>query len=289
MTFKVTLTAAFPEARRISNFLERDYGGDGVVVSLDEKPGGLWSVDAYFEEGSERGVADTIRDRLGTDAFTAPLTVEALPETDWVRAGLDRLRPIAVGRFLVHGSHDRELAKHGRVAIEIDAGLAFGTGHHATTAGCLAVLDQLVRTRPFGQALDLGTGTGVLAIALAKMLRRRIIASDIDPVAVKVAAENAARNHVAPWVETVAAPGVAHSLIRRAAPYDLVVANILAEPLCRLAPQLTALIAGGGTLVLSGLLPHQRERAVAAYGAQGVRLTSARIFDGWAVLVLRRP
>jgi ribosomal protein L11 methyltransferase len=288
MTVKATLTAAFPEARRISNFLERDYGGDGVVVSLDEKPDGLWSVDAYFEAGREREIADTIRDRLGSDAFTAPLTVEALPETDWVLAGLETLKPISVGRFLVHGSHDRTLAQPGRVAIEIDAGLAFGTGHHATTAGCLAVLDRLVRSHRFNKPLDLGTGSGVLAIALAKMLRRKIVASDIDPVAVEVAAENAERNGVGPFVKTVVAAGVAHPLIRRAAPYDLVVANILAEPLCRLAPRLTPFLARGGILVLSGLLPPQRESVVAAYGAQGVRLTSARIFDGWAVLVLRK-
>jgi ribosomal protein L11 methyltransferase len=289
MTIRATLTAALPEARRISNFLERDYGGDGVVVSLDERAGGLWSVDAYFEEGSEEEIAGAIRDRLGSDAFAAPLTVEVLPETDWVRAGLATLKPIAVGRFLVHGRHDRGLARPGRVAIEIDAGLAFGTGHHATTAGCLAVLDRLTSARRFRRPLDLGTGSGVLAIALAKMLRRKVVASDIDPVAVEVAAENAARNGVSPWVETVTTAGVAHAAIRAAAPYDLVVANILAEPLCRLAPKLAPLIARGGTLVLSGLLPPQRERVVSAYGTQGLRLRTAIIFDGWSVLVLHKP
>jgi ribosomal protein L11 methyltransferase len=289
MTIRATLTAAFPEARRISNFLERDYGGDGVVVSLDEKPGGLWSVDAYFEEGSEEEIAKTIRDRLGSDAFTAPLTVDVLPETDWVRAGLETLKPIAVGRFLVHGSHDRGSANPGRVAIEIDAGLAFGTGHHATTAGCLAVLDRLARARRFRKPLDLGTGSGVLAIALAKMLRRKVVATVIDPVAIEVAAENAARNGVAPWIETVTAADVAHKAVRAGAPYDLVVANILAEPLCRLAPKLVPLIAHGGTLALSGLLPPQRERVVAAYGVQGLRLRAARTFDGWSVLVLYKP
>jgi ribosomal protein L11 methyltransferase len=289
MTIRATLTAAFPEARRISNFLERDYSGDGVVVSLDEKPGGLWSVDAYFEEGSEEEIAKTIRDRLGSDAFTAPLTVDVLPETDWVRAGLETLKPIAVGRFLVHGSHDRGSANPGRVAIEIDAGLAFGTGHHATTAGCLAVLDRLARARRFRKPLDLGTGSGVLAIALAKMLRRKIVASDIDPVAIEVAAENAARNGVSPWIKMVTAAGVEHKTIRAGAPYDLVVANILAEPLCRLAPKLVPLIEPGGTLVLSGLLAPQRKRVVAAYGMQGLRLNAARTFDGWSVLVLYKP
>ena len=151
------------------------------------------------------------------------------------------------------------------------------------------MLDRLIRARRYRRPLDLGTGSGVLAIALAKMLRRKVVASDIDPVAVKVAAENAARNGVAPWIETITAAGVAHADIRARAPYDLVVANILAEPLCRLAAKLSPLIARGGTLVLSGLLPPQRERVVAAYGAQGVRLGTARIFDGWAVLVLHKP
>lgn len=289
MTIKATLVAAFPEARRISNFLERDYGESGAVVSLDERPDGFWAVDAYFEEASEEAIAETIRDGLGSDAFGALQSVETLPDSDWVRAGLQSLKPIAVGRFLVHGSHDRGVANSGRVAIEIDAGLAFGTGHHATTAGCLAALDGLIRTRRFSRPLDLGTGSGVLAIALAKTLRRRIVATDIDPVAVRVARENAARNDVAPWIEAVTADGMRHAAIRRLSPYDLVVANILAEPLCRLAPQLTPLVATGGVLVLSGLLPHQRERVVAAYGAQGVRLTTARVTDGWTVLVLQKP
>ena len=289
MTLKATLTAAFPEARRISNFLERDYGDRGVVVSLDERPDGLWSVDAYFEEGEAGDIAARIRDGLGSDAFGALQGVEALPTADWVQAGLKSLKPIVVGRFFVHGSHDRALVTPGRVAIEIDAGLAFGTGHHATTAGCLAMLDRLIRERRFTCPLDLGTGSGVLAIALAKVLRRRIVASDIDPVAIEVAQENAARNGVAPWIDAVVADGVRNATIRRHAPYDLVFANILAEPLRQLAPRLSPLVARGGVLVLSGLLPAQREKVVAAYAAQGVRLMTARIFDGWSVLVLQKP
>jgi ribosomal protein L11 methyltransferase len=136
--------------------------------------------------------------------------------------------------------------------------------------------------------LDLGTGSGVLAIALAKTLRRPVLATDIDPVAAGVAAGNAARNAVHTLVRAVVADGVSHPAIRRSAPYDLIVANILAKPLCRLAPRLTPLVAPGGAVVLSGILAHQRERVVAAYGAQGVRLQKAKIFDGWSVLVLRK-
>lgn len=289
MTFKATLLAAFPEARRISDFLERDWSEDGVVVSLDERSDGLWSVDAYFEAGSPDVVAAAIRDKLGSDAFGASLSVEFLPETNWIAAGLQALVPVAAGRFLVHGSHDRGRLPAGRVAIEIDAGQAFGSGHHGTTAGCLTVLDRLLKARRFENPLDLGAGSGVLAIALAKVLRRPVLATDIDPVAIGVARANAALNGVGRLVEAVTAPGLRHPTISNRAPFDLVVANILAEPLVRLAPQLAPLLAAGGTLVLSGLLPRQRERVVAAYGAQGIRLEQARSFGGWAVLVLRRP
>jgi ribosomal protein L11 methyltransferase len=289
MTIRATLTAAFPEARRISNFLERDYGDSGVAVSLDERPDGLWTVDAYFEGGDEQVIASRIRDGLGSDAFAAPLSVGRLPDTDWVRAGLDQLKPIAVGRFLIHGRHDRARAGSGRISIEIDAGLAFGTGHHATTAGCLFVLDRLARRRRFRRPLDVGTGSGVLAIALAKLTHRRVVATDVDPIAVAVAQENAARNHVGAWIKTIAADGVSHAAIRSGASYDLVVANILAEPLRLLAPRLAPLLARNGVLVLSGLLPQQRERVAAAYQAQGLRLRTANIFDGWSVLVMEKP
>jgi ribosomal protein L11 methyltransferase len=286
MTIKATLTAAFPEARRISNFMERYFGDQGVAVSLDERPDGLWSVDAYFETGASGEIVETIRDGLGTDAFGVSVAVEALPDADWIAAGLDALKPVAAGRFLIHGRHDRGKLPVGRVLIEIDAAQAFGTGHHATTAGCLATLDRLIRGRRFQNPLDLGTGTGVLAIALAKALRRPVLATDIDPVAARIAAKNAAGNAVAHLVRTEVAAGVGHPAMRARAPFDLIVANILAEPLVKLAPQLAKLLAENGFLVLSGLLLKHRERVVAAYGAQGVRLESARLFDGWSVLVL---
>ena len=288
VTLKASLTAAFPEARRISNFWERDYGGDGVAVSLDERADGRWSVEAYFENGDAAAIGNALRDRLGADAFGAAIAVELLPDADWVAVGLAALSPVGAGRFIVHGSHDRGRIPAGRVAIEIDAAQAFGTGHHATTAGCLAVLDRLMRRRRFRHVLDLGTGSGLLAIAIAKMLRRPVLAADIDPLAVEAARENARRNGTAHLVRSVVAQGVDHAVIRNAAPFDLVVANILAEPLCRLAPNLSALIARRGVIVLAGLLPEQRGRVVAAYRMQGLKLSEARTFDGWSVLMMRR-
>lgn len=289
MTVKATFVAAFPEARRISNYLERDYGDAGVAVSLDERLDGLWSAEAYFAAGTAEEIAGALRDWLGSDGWGAPLSVETLAESDWVSASLATLKPVAAGRFVVHGSHDRDAVPPGRIAIEIDAGQAFGTGHHGTTAGCLSVLDNLVRARRFRAMLDLGAGSGVLAIALAKVLRRPVIASDIDPVATAVAGENTRRNHVGHLVTTVTANGVSHPAIRQAAPFDLIVANILAEPLCRLAPPLAQTLAPDGVLVLSGLLPGQRGRVAAAYRRQGLSLVKALHFDGWAVLVLQCP
>lgn len=288
MTLKATFTAAYPEARRIAEFLERDYGGAGAAVSLSDHADGTWLVEAYFTEGDVDTLGARLRDGLGEDGFAAPLRVEVLPDTNWVRASLADLAPVVAGRFVVHGSHDRGTIKAARTAIEIDANVAFGTGHHATTSGCLAVLDKLVSARRFRRPLDLGTGSGVLAIALAKTLNVPVLASDIDPQAVSVARANIALNGVHPWVRIIEARGVDHCLIQAGAPYDLVVANILAEPLCRLAPRLAPLIEKGGVLVLSGLLTHQSARVVAAYNVQRMRLLSAKAFDGWSALVLER-
>src|SRR5687767_9693234 len=163
VTLKASLLVASPEARRISNFLERTWGESDAVVSLDERPDGLWSVELYVEKGEPAELLALLRDQIGADAFGATLRVEALPETDWVATGLAALLPVAAGRFLLHGSHHRHRLPAGRVTIEIEAGLAFGTGHHASTAGCLAVLDNLLRARRFKNPLDLGTGSGVLA------------------------------------------------------------------------------------------------------------------------------
>ena len=289
MTIRASLHAAFPEARRISDLLERNWSEAGIAVALNEAPDGLWSVDAYFEAGEPDEIAAAVRDRLGGDAFGAPLGVERLPETDWIAAGLAALTPVSAGRFIVHGSHDRGRIPSGRIAIEIDAGQAFGTGHHGTTAGCLTVLDRLLRARRYANPLDLGTGSGVLAIALAKVLRRPVLATDIDPIAVRVAAENAALNRVGHLLRCLEVDGVASPAVSGRSPFDFVVANILAGPLMRLAPALAPLLAPGGDLVLSGLLRHQRERVVAAYGGQGIYLRRAQLFDKWAVLHLRRP
>jgi ribosomal protein L11 methyltransferase len=289
MTIKATLTARRPEAARIAAFLERDYGEAGAAICLMEGDPD-WSVEAYFSEAAEPdAVAAELRQRLGGDAFGAPLRVERLEEEDWVAHGLAELGPVAAGRFLLLGSHDLAQAPKGRTHILVDAGQAFGTGHHATTRGCLVVLDRLIAARRFANPLDLGSGSGVLAIALAKALNRPVLATDIDPLAVSVARQNAKPNRVRPLVQAVTADGLGHPAIAAEAPFDLVVANILAGPLMRMAPRLSAALARGGVLVLSGLLASQRSRVVAAYAAQGVPLRRAERFGDWMVLVLQRP
>jgi len=288
MTVKAILAAAFPEARRIADFLDRDFAEKGTVVALVEIGPESWQIDVYFPEGEPDTIAGLVRDALGGDAFGALQATQILPETDWVATSLAGLAPVAVGRFVIHGSHDRDALPAGRMAIAIDAGQAFGTGHHGSTTGCLAVLDRLIRGRRFVNPFDLGTGSGVLAIALAKSLHANVLASDIDPLAVRIAAQNARGNSVGNRVRVIAAAGMSHREIRARAPFDLIVANILAGPLVRLAPQIAPALVHGGTLVVSGLLPHQRGRVVAAYGVQGVRLVRAQMHDGWAVLELRR-
>ena len=206
-------------------------------------------------------------------------------ETDWVAETLRALSPVRAGRFLVHGTHDREAVRAGDVAIELDAGLAFGTGHHGTTAGCLRMLDRELRRRRPRRVMDIGTGSGVLAIAAAKAARVPVLATDIDPVAVRVARENCIANGVEVRCERAAGfHSPAFGEIGRA---DLLLANILAGPLKRLARPMHEHLAPGATVILSGLLPHQRAAIVGFYGVQGMRLRRAHVENGWLTLVMR--
>jgi len=205
-----------------------------------------------------------------------------------VARSLEGLKPVRAGRFFVHGAHDRRKRHSGELAIEIEAGLAFGTGHHGTTSGCLEMLEKVVRREHPRNALDLGTGSAVLAIAVAKLAHIPVLATDIDPVAVRVAAANARLNHVKALIETVTAPGFHHPIFGKRTPFDLIVSNILARPLMRLAPQMAGHIALGGSIVLSGILERQRDAVISAYVGQNFRHVRTLHREGWVTIHLKR-
>jgi ribosomal protein L11 methyltransferase len=263
---------------------------DNVAVSLADLGAGRWRLAIHMRAAPDQAAVRALVAAAAGDAAAKTLRFERVAAKDWVRESIAGLPPVAAGRFLIHGAHDRGGAAPNRIGIEIEAALAFGTGHHGTTRGCLLALDALCKPlskqRRRQAILDLGTGSGVLAIAAARALRRRVIATDIDAGAVGVARGNARLNRAAPLIEIVKADGVAASSVRRRAPFDLVFANILLGPLKRIAAPLASLVAPRGRVVLSGLLPGEANAARAAY--RGFALERRISLDGWATLVLAR-
>lgn len=250
-----------------------------------------WQIDLLFRDPPEPGALEAeIRPACAAvGAVLVSLDVAPLPATDWVGATTLHLPPIVAGRFVAHGAHARNDLPVGKVPVQIDAGLAFGSGEHATTHACLVAIDRLARRRRFRRVLDLGCGSGVLAIAAARCWPAETIAVDNDPIAVRVAAENARINGVAERIRVVLADGYRHPLVRRRRPFDLILANILADPLIELAPALRRHLAPGGHAVLSGLLDRQAPAVLAAHARQGLRL-AARLDRGpWTTFVLRAP
>jgi len=247
-------------------------------------------VTVYFHRAIDQAALRDLAAAAGGIKAAGALRFERVAAKDWVATSLAGLKPVAAGRFIVHGAHGRGGIPQNRIGVEIEAALAFGTGHHGTTRGCLLALDRMGKSLRGGRAplriLDLGTGSGVLAIAAARAWRRRVLATDIDAAAVRVARANARLNRVGPLVEAVTASGVTAPAIRARAPFDLVFANILLEPLQRLAAPLMEIVAPGGRVVLSGLLTAQANAALAAYRA--LALERRIVLDGWTTLVLRR-
>lgn len=287
-THLMRLTTDEGRARALTELLGEVFDpAETAVAAFESADGRTWLLEAYFASPpDEDAIRELARPVLGDGAASA--TFDRLEWTDWVKASLDGLSPVRVGRFLVHGAHDRPAVRPNDLAVEIEAALAFGTGHHGTTSGCLAAISAELKLRRPAAVLDVGTGTGILAFATAKALRSRVVAGDIDPVAIAVAQANARLNGVAPHLKLYVGPGIRHPLARRARHFDLVVANILARPLARLARDIARVLASAGTLVLSGLLDRDVPGIVAAYRTQGLALRSRSSREGWATLVLTR-
>jgi len=261
-----------------------------VFETDDPFPGGgrAWLMEAYFAEAPDETALRALIAAASDDTTAGAATFGLTEKRDWVANSLAGLNPVRAGRFLIHGSHDRARVKANDVAIEIEAGLAFGTGHHGTTRGCLLHFDRLLKRRRPAHVLDVGCGAGVLAIAAAKVLRRRVSLGDIDPVAVAVANANARLNGVGAFCRAVVSRGAENERLREGAPYDLVFANILAKPLRLLAPSLAAAMSADGEAIVSGLILNDVACVLASWRAQGFYLVERIDLEGWASLRLGR-
>src|SRR6201991_656993 len=275
-------------ARRVVDLLNESLDEDQSAVAAFERPDGHWDISLHFAEPPDQASIRELVSLAAGDEVARHITFDTVEAKAWVKASLEDLVPVPAGRFIVHGGHDRARVAPNKLGIEIEAALAFGTGHHGTTRGCLLLLDQVLRSRFPRRVLDLGSGTGVLAIAAAKALRRRVLASDIDPVSVAVARDNARLNGVGNLVEAIRATGFSAPQFAIRGPFDLVLANILTNPLRQMATPMAAHLAPSAFVILSGLLPHQAQGVIASYRARGLSLRRQLVIDGWSSLLMQR-
>jgi ribosomal protein L11 methyltransferase len=289
-TVKATLTLPhLQEAERISNLLEAALEGRDMPVALyEDGDAGHWSVDVFAQGGDAAGLEALVLDLLGSDGFAAPVRSTLLDEIDWVTASLEGLPAIRAGRFVVHGLHARAAVGPTDIGIRVEASRAFGTGHHGTTLGCLEMIDWLCARYRFTNTLDVGTGTGVLAMAVAHRSKARVLATDIDPVSVLVTRENIKLNALAPWIDVAIADGV-NGQAQARAPYDCIIANILAGPLIELAPAMSRLLGSDGAIILSGLMRHQERAVLARYRQLGLIPFRIIRHGQWSAMALVWP
>ena len=281
-----TLVTDVQSAWRVADCFTEGEFADDVAVSLVDAGAGQSRVTLYFRGPMIEGMVRDLTISAAGLAAADALAFARIARKDWALESLHGLKPVTAGRFVVHGAHDRGCTPVNRSAVQIEAAQAFGTGHHGTTLGCLLALDWLNKSAKPQRILDLGTGSGVLAIAAARSLRRRVLATDIDALAVRIARDNARLNRSGPLLRVCRADGLAAADIRAGAPFDLVFANILLASLQKLAAPLTRIIAPRGRIVLSGLLNAQANAARAAYSHFALERRIA--IDGWITLVLKR-
>jgi ribosomal protein L11 methyltransferase len=275
-------------ARRVVDLLNESFDEDQAAIAAFERPDGRWGVSVHFAEAPDQAAIRELVALAAGDEVAQHIAFDTVEAKDWVAASLEDLVPVHAGRFIVHGRHDRARIPANKLGIEIEAALAFGTGHHGTTRGCLLLLDRVLRSYQPRRVLDLGSGTGVLAIAAAKALRRRVLASDIDPVSVRVARDNARLNGVGNLVEAIRATGFSAPQFAIRGPFDLVLANILANPLRQMATPMAQHLAPSALVILSGLLAHQAQGVIASYRARGLVLRRHLKIDGWSSLLMQR-
>jgi ribosomal protein L11 methyltransferase len=296
----VNASTLTPATHRATFAIGDEHAAKGVVDVLTEvffegeaavaafvRPDGRWDVAMHFAEAPDQVLLRELVANAASEDAAKTLAFDTVEARDWVKASLEDLVPVPAGRFVVHGAHDRARIPGNKLGIEIEAALAFGTGHHGTTRGCLLLLDHVLKARRPQRVLDLGTGTGVLAIAAAKAMHRNILASDIDAPSVRVARENARLNGAGNRVQAIRATGFAAADFARHGPFDLVLANILANPLRQLAGPMTKHLAPSAHVVLSGLLNHQAGAVIAAYRARGLVPVRHLKIEGWSSLLLR--
>ena len=275
-------------AKRVVDLLTESFFEGQAAVAAFAQPSGLWNITVHFAEPpDEDSIRELVRLAAGDDV-ARDIAFDTVEAKDWVKATLEELAPVRAGRFIVHGQHDRARIPPNKLGIEIEAALAFGTGHHGTTRGCLLLLDEVLKAWLPRRVLDLGTGTGVLAIAAAKALQIKVLASDIDPLSVRVARDNARLNASGNWVTAIEATGFSAPQFAKLGPFDLVLANILANPLRQMATEMAAHLAPSGLVILSGLLPQQAQGVIAAYRARGLVLQRHLQIEGWSSLLMRR-
>ena len=286
MTDAVQIIARGPraDAEAAAEAIDVDLELEGATYSIleEDETAGRWRIDAFPRQDEE---ADAFR-RVLAGFSELVTTTEVLADADWLAMALSGLPPVRAGRFFVYGMHDLGRTPVNTVNLRIEAGAAFGTGHHGTTVGCLLAYDRLLKSHRYGRVLDVGCGTGILAIAAARCGAASAVGTDIDRVSVRISRENAILNQAR--ARFVWADGLGHRAMREHAPYDLVFANILARPLVSLAQPIRQALRPGGTAILSGLLRSQERMVRAAYLSRGFRLTSRIHRDAWATLVLRR-
>jgi ribosomal protein L11 methyltransferase len=262
------------------------FEGEAAVAAF-ERPDGQWDVTVHFADAPDQAqLRQLIANAVGAEV-AATIAFDTIEAKDWVKASLEDLVPVPAGRFVVHGAHDRARIAPNKLGIEIEAALAFGTGHHGTTRGCLLLLDHVLKFRKPRRVLDLGTGTGVLAISAAKAQRRAVLASDIDAPSVSAAQDNARLNGSGNLVHVIRASGFSAPGFGKHGPFDLVLANILANPLRQLAGPMSAHLAPSALVILSGLLNHQAASVVAAYRARELVPLRHLKIEGWSSLLLR--